>query len=156
MENKNSTFKSIIALAIGEIIVSALVVLGYFSVSLFSSYVFSYTVITGALLGSVVTVANFVFLTLSVNRAVDRYLELRGSREMDEDEAEKFASEHAMAVQNAATRSFIVRTVTMLVALVVAFMLEWFEPLATVIPLIMFRPILYVLELIKKKGEKAQ
>lgn len=156
MENKSASAKQIIALALGEIIISALVCLGYFIVSLATPYEFSYRVITGALLGSTVTVANFVFLTLSVNRAIDRYLALRGSREMDEEEAEKFASEHAMAVQNAATRSFIVRTVTMLAALVIAFMLEWFEPLATVIPLLMFRPILYILEATKKKKGNAQ
>ena len=155
MENKSSSAKSIIALTIGEIAVSVLVCLVYFIISLVSPYEFSYKVITGAALGSAVTVANFIFLTVSVNRAVDRYLALRGSREMDEEEAEKFAQEHAMAVQNAATRSFIVRTVTMLAALVLAFITGWFEPIATVIPLLMFRPIIYVLELIKKKGEKS-
>ena len=138
-------------LALGEAIVSALVCAAYLVIGKFDC-----TVLTGVALGSVVTVANFVFLTLSVNRAVDRYLALRGSREMDEEEAEKFANQHAMAVQNAATRSFIIRTVTMLAALVGAFLLEWFSPLATVIPLLMFRPLLYVLELIKRKRDKAQ
>jgi hypothetical protein len=138
-------------LALGEAIVSALVCAAYLVIGKFD-----YTVLTGVALGSVVTVANFVFLTLSVNRAVDRYLALRGSREMDEEEAEKFANQHAMTVQNAATRSFIIRTVTMLAALVGAFLLEWFSPLATVIPLLMFRPLLYVLELIKRKRDKAQ
>lgn len=156
MENKSSGAKQIVALATGEIIVSAIVCLVYFLIGQLSSYQFSYKVFTGVLLGSTVTVANFIFLTVSVNRAIDRYLEIRGTREMDDEEAEKFASEHAVAVQNAATRSFIIRTVTMLAALVVAFMLEWFEPLATVIPLLMFRPILYAIELIKKKRDKAK
>ena len=146
VQNKNDAVKQIALLALAEIIISAVICLVYFLLGHFS-----YKVVTGVLLGSVVTVANFVFLTLSVNRAIDRYLELRGTREMDEEEAEKFASEHAMAVQNAATRSFIIRTVTMLAAFVVAFLLEWFEPLATVIPLLMFRPILYALEALKKK-----
>ena len=148
---QNRSAKPILSLALGELVVSAIICLVYFLLGLFS-----YKIITGVVLGSIVTVANFTFLTISVNRAVDRYLELRGSREMDEEEAEKFANEHAMAVQNAATRSFIVRTVTMLATFVAAFLLtEWFEPLATVIPLLMFRPLLYVLELIQKKGEKA-
>ena len=151
MENRASSSSQILMLALSEAIVSALVCAAYLVIGKFN-----YTVLTGVALGSVVTVANFVFLTLSVNRAVDRYLALRGSREMDEEEAEKFANQHAMAVQNAATRSFIIRTVTMLAALVVAFLLEWFEPLATVIPLLMFRPLLYVLELIKRKRDKAQ
>lgn len=147
----NSSTKQIFGLALGELIVSAVICLVYFLLK-----AFSYKVITGVLLGSAVTVANFAFLTISVNRAIDKYLELRGSREMDEEEASKFANEHAMAVQNAAKTSFIIRTVTMLAALVVAFLLEWFEPLATVIPLLMFRPLLYVLELIRKKGENIQ
>ena len=147
MENKNDTAKQIALLTLAEVVISAVICLVYFLLGHFS-----YKVITGAALGSVVTVANFIFLTVSVNRAIDRYLELRGTREMDEEEAAKFAEEHAMAVQNAATRSFIIRTVTMLATLVAAFLLtSWFEPLATVIPLLMFRPILYILEALKKK-----
>ena len=150
MKNKSSSALQILALAAGEVIVSALVCAAYLILGKFD-----YTVITGALLGSAVTVANFAVLTFSVNRAVDRYLELRGSREMSEEEAEAFAKEHTMAVQNAAARSFIIRTVSMLAALVAAFLLtDLFSLLATAIPLLMFRPLLYVLELIKPKGEK--
>ncbi len=150
MENKSSSALQILALAAGEIIVSALVCVIYLILGKFD-----YTVVTGSILGSIVTVANFAVLTFSVNRAVDRYLELRGSREMSEEEAEAFAKEHTVAVQNAATRSFILRTASMLATLVAAFLLtDLFAPLATAIPLLMFRPILYVLELIKSKGEK--
>lgn len=150
MENKSSSALQILALATGEIIVSALVCVIYLILGKFD-----YTVVTGSILGSIVTVANFAVLTFSVNRAIDRYLELRGSREMSEEEAEAFAKEHTMAVQNAATRSFILRTASMLATLVAAFLLtDLFAPLATAIPLLMFRPILYVLELIKSKGEK--
>ena len=150
MKNKSSSALQILALATGEIIVSALVCVIYLILGKFD-----YTVVTGSILGSIVTVANFAVLTFSVNRAVDRYLELRGSREMSEEEAEAFAKEHTVAVQNAATRSFILRTASMLATLVAAFLLtDLFAPLATAIPLLMFRPILYVLELIKSKGEK--
>ena len=149
-ENKSEASRQILLLTLGEVIVSLLVCLVYFLLGRFELQV-----ILGTLLGSAVTVANFAILTFSVNRAVDRYLELRGSREMSEEEAETFAKEHAMAVQNAATRSFILRTVSMLAALVSAFLFtDMFAPLATAIPLLMFRPILYVLELIKSKGEK--
>ena len=152
MESKSAATKQILLLALGEIIVSVLICLIYFLVGYFE-----FQVVWGALLGSGVTIANFALLTISVNRAVDKYLELRGSREMDEEEAEKFANEHAMAVQNAATRSFIIRTVSMLATLVAAFLLtSWFSPLATAVPLLMFRPLLYVLELIRKKGEKKE
>lgn len=150
MENKSSSALQILALATGEIIVSALVCVIYLILGKFD-----YTVVAGSILGSIVTVANFAVLTFSVNRAVDRYLELRGSREMSEEEAEAFAKEHTVAVQNAATKSLILRTASMLAALVAAFLLtDLFSVLATAIPLLMFRPLLYVLELIKSKGEK--
>ena len=150
MENKSSSALQILALATGEIIVSALVCVIYLILGKFD-----YTVVTGTLLGSIVTVANFAVLTFSINRAIDKYLELRGSREMSEEEAEAFAKEHTMAVQNAATKSLILRTASMLAALVAAFLLtDLFSVLATAIPLLMFRPLLYVLELIKSKGEK--
>ena len=152
MKNKSSYITNIFLLAICELIVSALVCLVFLLIQKYD-----YTVLAGALLGSTVTVANFAFLTISVNKAVDRYLALRGEREMDEEEAEKFANEHAMAVQNAATRSFIIRTLSMMATLVAAFILtSWFSPIATAVPLLMFRPLLYVFELIKKKGEKAK
>lgn len=150
MKNKSSSALQILALTVGEIAVCVLMCVIYLILGKFD-----YTVVTGALLGSVVTVANFAVLTFSVNRAVDRYLELRGSREMSEEEAEAFAKEHTMAVQNAATKSFILRTASMLATLVAAFLLtDLFAPLATAIPLLMFRPILYALEFIKPKGEK--
>ena len=149
-ENKSEASRQILLLTIGEVIVSALVCLVYFLLGRFELQV-----ILGTLLGSAVTVANFAMLTFSVNRAVDKYLELRGSREMSEEEAEAFAKEHTMAVQNAATKSLMLRTASMLAALVAAFLLtDLFSLLATAIPLLMFRPILYVLELIKSKGEK--
>lgn len=149
MKNKSSYTGNILLLALLELAVSAIVCVVYLLIGRYEN-----AVLLGTLLGSAVTVANFALLTLTVNRAVDRYLALRGEREMDEEEAEKFANEHAMAVQNAATRSFIIRTLSMLATLVLAFLLtSWFSPIATAIPLLMFRPLLYVLELIKKKGE---
>ena len=149
-ENKNEASRQILLLILGEIIVSSLVCLVYFLLGRFELQV-----ILGTLLGSTVTVANFAVLAFSVNRAVDKYIELRGSREMSEEEAEAFAKEHSMVVQNAAMKSFILRTASMLAALVVAFLFtNLFSTLATAIPLLMFRPILYVLELIKSKGEK--
>lgn len=156
---KKRTFPTVelIILALGELIVSLLVVGGYllcdliFEAELFD---FSYRVITGVLLGSIVTVFNYLFLCISVNRAVNRFLELRGDREMDEEEAAKFAAENSMAIQNAIKTSFIIRTVSMLAALIVAFVLDWFAPLATVIPLLMFRPIISFGERIRQRFDK--
>ena len=147
--SKNSWIRQTLFLLLGEIAVSVIVVAFFL---IFNS--FSYKVVTGVILGSAVSVFNFLFLCISINRAVDAYLKERGSAEMTDEEAESFTEKHAQSVQNAAKISYIVRTVAMLVALVVAFILEWFNVLATVIPLLMYRPIMYVGELIRrKKGE---
>ena len=146
-----SSVAAVLPILFGEIVVSLLTV-GVFALI----GKFDYTVIAGVALGSAVTVANFAVLTFSVNRAVDKYLTLRGEREMSDEEAEAFASKHAMDVQNAATRSFMIRTFSMLATLVAAFLLtSWFSPIATAVPLLMFRPVLYVTELITKKRDKA-
>ena len=137
-------------LILGELIVSALIVAVYLIIG-----EYGYTVLTGVLLGSLVTVANYFFLSLSVNRAVTDFLDKRGKEELDEEQIEKFTQEHSARVQSAAARSYIIRTVTMLAALVGAFLLEWFAVLPTLIPLLMLRPIIFIQELIrKKKGDK--
>ena len=73
---------------------------------------------------------------------------------MSDEEAEKFAAENSMPIQNAIKTSFIVRTASMLATLVIAFLLDWFNPLATAIPLLAFRPLLSAIELIKGKAAK--
>lgn len=154
--NENKLPKSeILTLAIGEVIVGALVVGGFAVADALGFYEFDYRVITGALLGILVTVLNYLFLILSVNRAVSNYLALRGKREMSDEEAEKFAAENSMPIQNAIQTSFIIRTVTMLATLVVAFVTKWFNPLATAIPLLAFRPLLSIGEIIRQRTEKA-
>jgi len=148
--------RDIVFLAIGELAVALLVTLGFILAEALGYGQFSYRVITGALLGSVVTLLNYIFLILSVNRAIDNYLALRGNREMDDEEAEKFAAENAMPVQNAIKTSFITRTASMLLTLVIAFVLDWFDPIATAIPLLAFRPLLTAIEILKgrMKNEK--
>ena len=139
-------------LAIGELVVSLLVVSGYLIADLlFDGVEFTYRVITGVLLGSLVTIANYVFMIMSINKQLNRFIELRGNAEMDDDAAKKFASENSAPIQKAISLSFIIRTVTMLATFVVAFLLDCFSPIATVIPLLAFRPILTIGELIKSK-----
>ena len=140
-------------LIIGEAIISAAVIGVYLLIQFFmtDAVIFTYKVITGAVLGSIVTLANYLVLSISVNRAVDKYMEKRGTEEMDDEQAYEFAQKNAMAVQNAATRSYMIRMLTMTATLVLAFILEWFDPIATAIPLLMFRPILFVTEFIKGK-----
>ena len=154
MTTTNPSF-DIALLTLCELAVATLVVIGYLVADAAFDIEFTYRAITGAVLGVLVTVLNYVFLTLSVNRAVNNYLELRGTREMTDEEAEKFARENSAPIQNTIKTSFIVRTFTMLAALVVAFVLDWFSPLATAIPLLAFRPLLSAIETVRMKRDAA-
>ena len=153
MKKDLSYLKGVFALALGELITAALVVLGFFLCNIAFDTGFSYRVFMGALLGAVVTVGNYLALIISVNRQIEKYLALRGSREMTDEEAEKFTNEHSMRIQNSMRVSYIARTVTMLAALVAALLLDWFSPLAVAIPLLAYRPILTVSELLRRRNE---
>ena len=149
IENKNNKYQNVLYLAIGEVIASILIVLGYL---LLGKY--NWTVITGALLGSAVTVLNFFILSTKINKAIDDYLALRGTREMSEEEAAEFSKAHSTKIQNAVTKSYIFRTALMIGSLVVAFITGWFDPIATLIPLLCYKPLIYAVEFItKKRGE---
>ena len=154
MDKKKLPLRDIAFMAIGEFAIALLVIVAFIIADALSLTEFEYRVITGALLGLTVTLLNYIFLILSVDKAVNDFMALRGNKEMDDEEAEKFASEHAMPVQNAIKISFITRTASMLVTLVVAFILDWFNPIATAIPLLAFRPLLTVIEMIKGKLTK--
>ena len=136
-------------MAIGELIVAVAIVLVYLLIGKYD-----YTVLLGAILGAVVMIGNMLFLSISVNRAVNKYLELRGDKEMSDEEAEEFNKKYALGVQNAMNISYIVRTLTLIAALVLAFALaggKVFSPLPTAITLLMYRPIIYVGELIRTR-----
>lgn len=160
MDNNNTVKKlnvparETLVLLVGEAIVSALVALGFYLCDLAFQTGFSYRVFTGAALGTLVVILNFLFLSVSVNRAVDRYMEIRGSREMTDEEAERFTAEEGAAIQNSIKTSYLVRTVTMMASLVIAFILDWFNPLATVIPILAFRPILTIGETVRRRFDK--
>lgn len=151
MENKSklSVYIDSLWLAIGEVVVAALISLVYFAIGKFN-----YTVVTGAALGGAVTVVNFLILSVGINRAISRYIDARGEREMDEEEAEQYAKDNSGAVQAAMMKSYLFRMLLMIGSLVLAMLSGWFSPLATVIPLLMYRPILYAVEFIKIKFRK--
>jgi hypothetical protein len=149
MKAKLTPFIETAFVAIGEALVSLIVMLVFF---LFGK--FDYTVALGAVLGAGVITFNFLFLSLTTNKAVDDVMALRGDGEMDEEAAAEFAKEHAQRFQNAVRLSFIIRTFSMLAALVLAFLLSSvFNVIATVIPLLMLRPIIYVRELFRRKED---
>ncbi len=171
-------------LALGEALVAALICLGYLLIGRFE-----WQVATGAVLGGTVTVLNFLFLAISVNRALDKIIgegidkdkldksledlyEKAGSDntasedinvsdedtdgevsecDRQDDAAARFANENAGKLQNAVKLSFIIRSASMVAALVVAFLTGWFDVIATVIPLFMQRPILTASEMLRKE-----
>lgn len=155
MENKRSPLKEILVFALGELVIAAMTVVGALVLDVAGIADFGLNVIWGAILGCGVIVANYSLLTLSVNHEVNKFIELRGDREMDEEEAKAFAQKNSTPIQNAIKTSFIIRTVSMTVTLVVAFLTSWFNPLATAIPMFAFRPLLTVTEMIYSRSNKA-
>ena len=177
--------KETLYLALGEALVSAVTVGVFLLLKKYDS-----AVLLGAILGSTVMILNFLFLSISINRAIDRALEnapksiaerlnaekdgeggfsgseLPGGSKSDTvaaetiaddgneenedadeqpDEAEIFAKEYSLSVQNSARLSYILRTLSMVAVLLLAFLLsDVFNVIAAVIPMICFRPILMI------------
>ncbi len=149
MENKIPKFE-LLFLIIGELIVSAVITAVYFIIDKFTL-----SVIFGALLGSAVTVINFLVLIISTNRAFDKLLLLRGNEEMNDEEAEEFSAKHRSEIAAAQKISYIVRMLSIALTLVLALLLRnVFDVIATVIPLLMLRPMLTVSQLVKSKPPK--
>lgn len=147
--NNKNYLKGTLYLAIGELIVSLLIVLGYVLLNKFT-----WNVITGVALGSAVTVINFLILSIQVNRALDEYIALRGDRKMTDVEVAEFSKKNSIKVQNAVTKSYVFRTGLMMGALVLAFVTGWFDVISTLIPLVLYKPLIYAVEFInKKRGE---
>ena len=138
-------------LILGEVIVSLVMLLVYFFIDKFS-----YKVITGAVLGSALTVINFIIMAFYTGRAFDRAIEARGTREMSEEEIEEFTREQRKSVEAASKLSYIIRTFVMIGALVLAFISGFFDVIATVVPFLMFRPILTVDAIIKSKKARKE
>ena len=151
MENKSklSVYIDSVWLAIGEVIVAALISAIYLLIGKFD-----YTVVTGSLLGGAVTVTNFLILSVGINRAISRYIDARGDKEMDDEEAEKYAQENGMSVQAAMMKSYMFRMFLMIGSLALALITGWFDTIATLVPLLMYRPILFAVEFIKIKFRK--
>lgn len=137
----------ILLLIVGELIVSLIVSGVYLILNKFS-----FSVVAGSLLGSAVAILNFVILSISVNRAIDKAMAERGNGEMTEEEVAAFAQKNSAAVQRAAQGSYLIRQILLLGVLVCAFLMDgWFDVIATLVPLLMFRPLLSLCGLIKKK-----
>lgn len=154
MTKKKSSISEISLFTVGELVIVGLTIGGFFLLSLLDVVVFNITVVLGALLGFAAIVINYAALCISVNRAVNNFIELRGNTEMSDDESQQFAKEHAAPIQNAMKSSMIFRTFSLMAALIVAFLTGLFNPLATAIPMLAFRPLISVLEFVRIKYDK--
>ena len=146
MNKQKLPVRELLAILIGELITS-LIICGVFLI------IKKYTleVLLGVLLGSAVTFLNFLVLSIMTNRVINRFLEARGNAELSDEDAEALALKFQGQVQNQMKLSFIIRILVLAAALVVAFISDLFNPLATVIPLLMLRPILTISEIIRRK-----
>lgn len=146
MNNKFTKYSDAVLMAIGEAAVAVVITLVYTAIGLFKL-----PVLFGAVLGGIVTVINFLILSHAVNKALNKFISLRGDGEMSEEESAQFAKKHSVAVQAAVAKSYLFRTGLMVGSLVLAFITGWFDPIATVIPLLLYKPLLYTIEFIKRK-----
>lgn len=167
--------KETLALVIGEAAVSLIICAVYLLIKKFD-----YTVALGVILGSAVTLANFIFLSISVSRALEKamygvdtvrlkaaYEARDAAREREDDGDDEteddgripdyeriitdFESERQKNFNASVKLSYLLRNASMVIALVVAFITKQFDIIATVIPLLMLRPILTVAELCGRK-----
>ena len=177
-QEKRIPVRELLFLAIGEGVTALLIVAAFLILKSTSLTVVKdatlVSVILGALLGSAVIVLNFVFLSISVNRAFDKALEevdvekiraaacatqeAKENADAEDEEAKsdalaKMTEADGKRLSNAIRVSYLVRTLTMLAALVIALITKQFNVIATAIPLFMQRPLLTLSELTKKKKE---
>lgn len=151
MNNKKMPVREILLLLAGELIACAILSGIYLLLDLaFGKDWFSYRVITGGLIGTLVIVLNFVFLSVSMNRAFDLAIEARGEAEMNEEEIEKFTAEYQGKFQNSVKLSYIIRTLSMIVCLVLALVFDFADVIPTVVPFLLFKPVLMVISLMKR------
>ncbi len=145
MKEKHPVLFSVAVIGALELLLGALTV-GIFA--FFPS--FDYTVPLGAVLGALTVTANFAALSVLTTKAVDASLAEFGG-EHTEEEAKAFAEENAQRIKAKVAASQIVRMLSMLGVLVLAFLSEQFNVIATVIPMLGFRPLLILADALGKK-----
>ena len=154
-DNKQrNPFRDLLPLVVGEIIVAALTVGGFFAVDMLTSYDVGqpHQFILGALLGAAVIIGNHAWLTLTVDSEIKKYLNIRGDRQMSDEEADAFTKKHTAVIQKKIAFSGVVRTVSIFAILILAFLTKWFNPIATAIPMFAMRLVIMAAELINSKN----
>ena len=130
MDQRKVVLQESAAMAVGELICSALTVavfaaLGYFRMN----------VLWGVLVGSLIMTANYFFMAVTINLASD-----------------KAEAGQVKQAQNMVQISSVVRLLCMGAALVLGIKLGA-NVVALLLPIVYFRPILMVWEFFRKKGD---
>lgn len=148
MKEKNPVVTETLRLAIGELIVSAIIVFVY---ALIQKTV-RWQVPVSALIGSAVMVLNFFFLARSTDKLFMSAMEARGNKEMDEEQIAAFTAEYQAKMATKTQLSFLIRILSMAATIALTFI--FLEGIAAAVPLLMQRPLLYVNEFFRKKEDK--
>ena len=98
MKKNSIPIFELLALLIGEAAVSLITVLVFTVIGKFS-----FAVIFGLILGTAVSIINFIILSVLASRAVDRVMARRPEGEMDEEEAAEFAAKRIASPKSWAT-----------------------------------------------------
>ena len=110
MKVSSAVWKETVHVAAG-VLIGDLIMLAVF----FALKKLDYTVLLGALLGSVAAIGNFFVMGLSIQKAMD-----------DPDNAKKLVQ-----------RSYTLRMIAMAAIMIVGFVLPWFHKVAVVIPILL-------------------
>ena len=148
MKEKNPVVTETLRLAIGELIVSAIIVFVY---ALIQKTV-RWQVPVSALIGSAVMVLNFFFLARSTDKLFLAAMEARGNKEMDEEQIAAFTAEYQAKMATKTQLSFLIRILSMAATIALTFI--FLDGIAAAVPLLMQRPLLYVNEFFRKKEDK--
>lgn len=135
-------------LLLGEVAVAALTMAVYLLIGKFG-----WGVVCGSLLGTAVALANFLWMAASVDRLTKQILDARGKEDWSEEQQETFIQEHKSTATQKIRLSFLVRNIVMIALLIVALTSRWFDPVATLIPLLMFRPLIALAGWVQRKKE---
>lgn len=154
-KNTSSPLLDLVPLITGEAVVVAIVCIGFIAVHFLGFYSLRLSSILGALLGAAVILVNHAVLIFSIDKQINKFIDNRPSGEMTEEEISAYAKKQSMSISNAMKISFVIRTVSMLATLVVAFLIpNMFNPIAAAIPMFAFRPLLSVVDRQMRKHDK--
>lgn len=130
MNDKSSVIKQTLWFALGILAGAIITVLVYLAINKFTM-----NVLMGALLGTLVSVGNFFFMCVSLTNATEG--------EVD-----------AGAAINKARGGYLLRMAAIALILIVALKSGYFDTIATIVPLLLMRPVLMIEQFFMKSGDK--